>query len=323
MAERTFLENVGTPYSVNAIGSARAWEVRDFRNDPTTPPLIYVIESNMGQQLLLGREISGRPKFNMIRYIARSFVELFFEQLSGKELVQYLILRDAYPYDLQYGFGYAPPYDRLLLPTGFIELQRGLNQGATDWKIHNQNFIGEYHGGTWLIPDTAIASGSTIAHFLQNGFAHHLPKQVYVITACGSLEGIQRIYQECLKKNVELIPVFSQCVFEASKAGNLPELSRTCLSVMNLGSVTTKELYERAFQRYQGTQMCCIGDVGESLQDPVQYSIHTLREMQLLGMDPKKEDWSAWTVNPQTEEMKKKIHAFNPSLADYFNEIWK
>jgi hypothetical protein len=322
MAARTFLENVGTLHSINAIGSAKAWEVRHLRNDPAIPPLIYVIESDMGQQFLLGRGISGRPKFNMIRYTAKSFVELFFEQLSGKELSQYLILRGAYPFDLQYAFGYAPPYDRLLLPTGFIKRQSVLNQGTTDGEIHAQNSIGEYQGDTWLIPDTAIISGSTIAYFLRNGFVHHLPKQVYVITACGSLEGIQRIYQECLKKNVALIPVFSQCIFEVSKAGNLPELPSTDLSVMNPGSITTKELYERAFHRYQGTRMCCVGDIGKSLQDPVQYSIHTLREMQILGMDPKREDWSAWTVDVRSEEMKRKVQAFNPSLADYFKEIW-
>jgi len=323
MTARSFLEDIGNLYSINAIGSARAREVRHLRNDPTIPPLIYVIESDMGQQFLLGRGISGRPKFNMIRYIAKSFVELFFEQLSGKELSQYLILRGAYPFDLQYAFGYASPYDRLLLPTGFIKLQRVLNQGATDWEIHAQNFIGEYRGDTWLIPDTAIASGSTIAYFLRRGFAHHLPKQVYVITACGSLEGIQRIYRECVKKNVELIPVFSQCIFEVSKVGNLPQLPLTDLSIINPGSITTKELYERAFRRYQGTRMCCVGDIGESLEDPVQYSIRTLWEMQILGMDPKKEDWSAWTINPQTEEMKEKVQVFNPSLADYFKEIWK
>ena len=322
MAERTFLENVGTLHSINAVGSAKAWEVRHLRNDPAIPPLIYVIESDTGQQFLLGRGISGRPKFNMIRYTAKSFVELFFEQLSGKELSQYLILRGAYPFDLQYAFGYAPPYDRLLLPTGFIKRQSVLDQGTKDWEIHAQNSIGEYQGDTWLIPDTAIISGSTIAYFLRNGFVHHLPKQVYVITACGSLEGIQRIYQECLKKNVELIPVFSQCIFEVSKAGNLPELPSTDLSVMNPGSITTKELYERAFHRYQGTRMCCVGDIGKSLQDPVQYSIHTLREMQILGMDPKREDWSAWTVDVRSEEMKRKVQAFNPSLADYFKEIW-
>jgi hypothetical protein len=323
MTERTFLENVGNPYSINAIGSVRAWEVRHLRNDPSIPPLIYVIETDVGEQFLLGREVSGRPKFNMIRYIAKSFVELFFEKLSGKALSQYIILRGAYPFDLQYAFGYAPPYDRRLLPTGFIKLQRVLNQDGTDWEIHAQNFVGEYQGDTWLIPDTAIASGSTIAHFLREGFAHHLPKQIYLMTACGSLEGIQRIYQECLEKQVELIPVFSQCIFEVSKMGNLPGLPLTDLSIISPGSITTKMLYEKAIRRYQGTRMCCVGDIGESLENPEQYSIHTLWEMWLLGMDPKKEDWESWTVDVRTEAVKKKVHDFNPSLIEYFKEIWK
>ena len=323
MAERTFLENVGNPNSINAIGSAKTWEVRHLHHDPNLPPLIYVIESEVGQQFLLGRGVSGRPKFNMIRYIAKSFVELFFEQLSGKDLSQYLILRGAYPFDLQYAFGYASPYDRLLLPTGFIKLQRVLNQEGTDWEIRAQNFIGKYQGETWLIPDTAIASGSTIAYFLRTGFSHHLPKQVYVITACGSLEGIKRIYQECLKKNVELIPVFSQCIFEVSKVGNLPGLPLTDLSVVSPGSITTKELYPKTFRRYQGTRMCCIGDIGESLEDPLQYSIHTLWEMQCLGMDPKKEDWSAWTVDVHEKSFKRNISDFNSTLVDYFQEMWK
>ncbi|MGZ3568505.1 MAG: hypothetical protein ACXU9W_06890, partial [Thermodesulfobacteriota bacterium] len=233
MTARTYLEHIGNLYSINAIGSARAWEVRHLRNDPTVPPLIYVIESDTGQQFLLGREISGRPKFNRIRYIAKSFVELFSERLSDKELCQYLILRSAYPFDLQYAFGYAPPYDRSLLPTGFITLQKVLNRGMTDWEIHAKNSVEEYQGDTWLIPDTAIVTGSAIAYFLRNGFAHHLPKQVYVITACGSVEGIQRIYQECLKKNVELIPVFSQCIFQLSSLENLPERPITALSITN------------------------------------------------------------------------------------------
>jgi hypothetical protein len=322
MTPRAFLENVGNLYSMNAIGSARAWEVRHLRNDPTIPSLIYVIESDVGQQFLLGREISGRPKFNMIRYIAKSFVELFFEQLSGQELSQYLILRAAYPFDLQYAFGYAPPYDRLLLPTGFIKLQRILNHERTGGEIHGQEFIGEYQGDTWLIPDTAIASGKTIANFLRNGFSHHFAKRVYVIAACGSLEGIQRIYQECLKKNVELIPVFSQCIFEVSKVGNLPGLPLRDLSVNSPGSITTEEFYEKAFRRYQGTRMCCVGDIGESLDDPVQYSIHTLWEMQILGMDPKKEDWGSWTVDIRAKSFQEKVFEFNPALADYFKDLW-
>jgi uracil phosphoribosyltransferase len=323
MSERAFLEDVGLPYSVNALGTARAWQVRHLRNDATIPPVMYVIESDGGRQFLLGRETSGRPKFNKIRTIAKSFVELFSEQLKNKDLAQYLILRGAYPFDLQYAFGSTSPYDRLLLSTGFIKLQRVLNPQGTDWEIHAQDLIGEYQGDVWLVPDAALASGSTIATFLRNGFAHHLPKQVYVITACGSLEGIQRIYQECLRKHVELIPVFSQCIFEISKVGNLPGNPLTDLSILSQGSVTTKRTYEEAFRRYQGTRMCCVGDIGESLENPIAYSIHTLWEMQILGMDPAKEDWSAWTVDVRTEEMKKRVQEFNPSLADYSKGLWK
>ena len=323
MAERTFLEDVGNLYSSNAIGSARAWEVHHLRNDPTIPPLIYVIESDVGKQFLLGRGISGRPKFNMIRTIAKSFVELFFVHLSGKALSQYIILRGAYPFDLQYALGATPPYDRLLLSTGFIKLQRVLNREGIDWEVHARDFIGEYQGDIWLLPDTALASGSTITYFLRNALAYHLPKQVYIITASGSLEGIRRIYQECLRRNVKLIPVFSQCIFEVSKVGNLPGLPLTDLSVISPGSITTREFSEKAFHRYQGTRMCCVGDIGESLENPVQYSIHSLWEMQILGMDPSKEDWSAWTVDVRAKEMKKKVHDFNPSLADYFKGLWE
>jgi len=323
MAERTFLEDVGTLYNINPLGNAKAWELRHLRDDSTIPPLIYVMESEVAKRLLLGRELSGRPKFNMIRYLAKSFVELFFEQLIGKDCSQYLIFRGAYPFDLQYAIGCAPPYDLLLLPTGFIKLQRVLNQEMTDWEIQGQNLIGKYQGDTWLIPDPVIASGSTIASFLRDGFNHHLPKQVYVIVAFGSLEGIQRIYQECLKKGVELIPVFSQCIFEVSKVGNLPERPLSDLSVMSPGSITTNEFYGRAFHRYQGTQMCCVGDIGESLNNPFQYSLQTLWEMQILGMDPKKENWDAWTVDIRGESFKKKVFDFNPSLFGYFKEIWK
>ncbi|OGP74864.1 MAG: hypothetical protein A2V86_18115 [Deltaproteobacteria bacterium RBG_16_49_23] len=322
MIKRVFLEDIGKPFSITPIGQARTWEVKNLRNDPAIPPLIYVVESEMGESFLLGRGISGRQKFNRIRYIASSFVELFFEQLSKKACAQYLILRGAYPFDLQQAFGHAPPYDRILLPTGFIKLQRVLDQEKKDWKIQGQNFIGTHQGEVWLIPDTAIASGSTIAFFLRNGFAHHLPQKVYIFTACGSLEGIQRIYQECREKGVELIPVFSQCIFEVSREGNLPGLPLTDLPVTNPGSITTRKLFEKAFRRYQGTRMCCVGDIGESLDDPIQYSLHTLREMQVLGMDPKKEDWDQWTVDVRSKEFQKKISDFNPTLLEYFKALW-
>lgn len=323
MPELIFLEDIGNPYSMSPIGDAKLWQVRHLRNDPNTPPLIYVMESEAAQRFLLGREISGRPKFNLIRSIFKSFVQLTFEQLSKKDLYQYLILRGAYPCDLQYAIGVFPPYDQQLLRTGLIKLQRILNQERTDWEIQAQNLIGEYRGDTWLIPDAAIASGSTVASFLRNGFTKHLPKQVYLFTACGSLEGLQRIYRECQKKKVELIPILSQCIFQISKSGNLPSLPLTDLSLMNPGSITTKALYEKAFLRYQGTQMCSVGDIGDSLEDPIRYSLHTLWEMEILKMDPKKEDWDAWTFDIRGKRFQKKVIDFNPVLFDYFKEIWR
>lgn len=323
MAEQVFLEEVGKPYSDTALGNAKVWEVKNLRNDPALPPLVYVVESEIGQRFLLGRGISGRPKFNMIRYLAKSFSELFFEQLREKKLCQYLILRGAYPFDLQFSMGCAPPHDLNLLPTGWIKLQRVLNSEGADWEIHGQNLIGQYQGDIWLIPDTAIASGSTIATFLRNGFAHHLPKEVYVFTACGSLEGIQRIYQECQKKGVTLIPVFSQCLFGVSKTGNLPGLPLTDLSVLTPGSITTKAFFGKAFHRYQGTRMCCVGDIGDSLDDPIQYSVHTLWEMQCLGMDPKKENWDTWTVDVRDKSFKERVSHFKPELVAYFVDLWK
>jgi hypothetical protein len=69
--------------------------------------------------------------------------------------------------------------------------------------------------------------------------------------------------------------------------------------------------------------MCCVGDIGESLDDPIQYSLHTLWEMQVLTMDPQKEDWTAWTVDVREEKFKRKVFDLNPNLVDYFNVLWK
>jgi len=83
---------------------------------------------------------------------------------------------------------------------------------------------------------------------------------------------------------------------------------------MSPSFITTKEPYEKAPLQYQGTRMCCVGDIGESLVDPFSYSIQTLWEMQILGMNPKEEDWDAWTVNVRAEEFKGKVFQFNPTF---------
>lgn len=323
MAERIFLEDVAKPYSINALGSARAWEVRHLRHDPAFPPLVYVVESEVGERILLGREISGRPKFNLIRYMAKSLVELFYEKLRGKEISQYLFLSSAYPFDFQYPIGTVPPYDLQLLPTSLIRCQRSSSPAGADVEIESQDLIGKRPGKIWLIPSTTIVSASTIVSFLHSAFKHHLPRQVYLFTLCGSLEAVRRIYQECQMREVELIPIFSQAIFELPMSGNLPGFSLPTLSLVSPGSITTQRTYDRALHRYQGTRMCSVGDIDKSLEDPLQYSIDTLCEMQILRMDPQKENWDVWTIDVREKRVWEEVLSFSPALFDYFKGIWK
>jgi hypothetical protein len=44
--------------------------------------------------------------------------------------------------------------------------------------------------------------------------------------------------------------------------------------------------------------------------------------MQILGMDPKKEDWGSWTVDIRAKSFQEKVFEFNPALADYFKDLW-
>ena len=194
-----------------------------------------------------------------------------------------------------------------------------------DGQIHTETFG---HG-----PDVVLVHGWGMHSGVWRSFARRFGEEfrVTLVDLPGhgrsgmisdfSLEGIRRVYQECVKKGVELIPVFSQCIFEVSKTGNLPGLPLTDLSVLSEGSITTRAFYEKAFERYQGKRMCSVGDIGESLENPVPYSINTLREMQILGMDPLKENWDRWTVDVREEEIKKKISDVSPSLIDYLKAI--
>jgi hypothetical protein len=40
-------------------------------------------------------------------------------------------------------------------------------------------------------------------------------------------------------------------------------------------------------------------------------------------MDPKKENWEAWTVDVHQEKFRKGVADFNPGLHDYFRGIWE
>lgn len=320
MHQRMFLEEVGRVDRSNAIGNVKAWEIREILGEEHHPPLIYVVESEAGERFLLGRELSGRAKFNLIRYVAKSFVEIFFEGLKGKEAVQYLILPDAYAFDLQYATGVTPPYDRVLLPTEFILVKKRSGDKAFE-KVTSPGQA-TYRGRTWLIPNTTLTSEETVVHFLRNAFSSHRPEEIYLFTACGSLKGIQTLYNECLKVGVRLVPVVSQCLFHVSKPLE-PACSRQAtFPILNPATLTSRAFLRKATERYQGKEICSVGDVQKSLNHPVFYCVETLREMMHVGMDPAQENWEAWSVEVRSEEMREKIRELDPAIYDYFRAFW-
>jgi len=315
MSERIFLEDIAKPYNVSPLGNARTWKILYPEMEFSLPPLIYVVESQIGQQFLLGREKSGRAKFNMVRYLAQSIIPLFLEQLKGKDLFQYLILREAYPFDLQHAFGFSSHYQHTLIPTAFIIYKDNITNEINKYELNT------YQGNTWLIPYPILNSGRIIASFLKDRFQHHLPKEVYLFTLCGSGEALNCIYKECEKTGVELIPVYSQCIFKMSES--LKFKDNPSFSVLNQGSITTKLFFEKASHRFQEKLMCSVGNFEESLYNPIQYSINTLMEMMALGMDPKRENWEGWSINVKGDDFQKILAENNPSLLDYFKESWK
>ena len=281
---RVFIEDIGEV--VERKGKVVVWRVLVSNN--YFPEEMYLVESPAGERLVLGRGIWGRRKFELIQEIA----DILFEAVLGKMNFsqsprQFLILRGAYPFDLQRASRRLIP--EFILPTTFLKLQRKLIDG--NWQIEEKFFLGEWTGDLWLIPDTAIASGSTITYLLTKGLKVGKPKRIIVFTAAGSIEGIIKIWRTCQEHDVEMIPVFSQCIFEVSEKGVLPNLPYTDLPVENPGTIVSREFYQKAHQVYQGKPMCCVGDVGDSLENPEKYIAETLKEIKILGIDISQPGW--------------------------------
>ena len=282
--KRIFIEDIGEV--VERKGKVIVWRVLVPNN--YFPEEMFLVESPAGERLVLGRGIWGRKKFELIQEIADILFEAVLERMSFSQSPrQFLILRGAYPFDLQKASKRLMP--DFILPTTFLKLQRKLVGGR--WQIEEKFFLGEWTGDLWLIPDTAIASGSTIAYLLIKGLKIAKPKRIIVFTAAGSIEGIIKIWQVCQQYGVEMIPVFSQCIFEVSKEGVLPNLPYTDLPVENHGTITSREFYQKAHQVYQGKPMCCVGDVGDSLENPEKYIAETLKEIEILGIDISQPGW--------------------------------
>ena len=310
---RIFIEDVGglVKFDKNSI-----WEINRLTSD--LPPIMYLVENEPGQHFLLKRGLWGRAKFELIQAIA----QVLFNAVAGKikryqSYRQFLILRGAYPFDLQKAASLLLP--ELVLPTSFTKLERILD--GERWKIKEEFFHGKWDGEAWLIPDTAIASGTTITYLLRRGFSYHRPKAVFIFTAAGSLEGIEKIYLVCRQHQVKLVPVFSQCIFQVSEHGTFPHLPLTDLPILNPGTITSRNFYTKALAIYQGKSMCSVGDIGASLYEPEEYLLDTLEEMKILEIDPLKEGWR-WTEELwQNEEFRQEIRSRKPGTYEYLQKF--
>ncbi|MGD9173970.1 MAG: hypothetical protein PVF29_07405, partial [Desulfobacterales bacterium] len=60
-------------------------------------------------------------------------------------------------------------------------------------------------------------------------------------------------------------------------------------------TITTRHFYHDLNDRYQGTPLCWVGDIGDSIYKPEEHLIETLSDMLAVGMDFEREDFSLWS----------------------------
>lgn len=272
---------------IDVCGSKRLWRI----TLEGLPQETYIVEGLEAEKLLLNRQLTGRSKFKLIQLISQGLVDMLARNstiIHQKQPRQFLIMRGARPMDLQNPSKTILPSDNL--PTSITRLKRELLNGV--WQVKQYYFDGQWDGKLWLIPETAIASGSTICCLLKQGFQHHRPEAVIIFTVAGSLGGIRKINELCCNQATKLVVVFSQCAFQVSKTGVLPNLPDTDLPILNPQTIASREFVAKARIVYQDTMMCSVGDVGESLWNPKNYLKDTVEEAGLLGIDISKDPWT-------------------------------
>lgn len=307
-----FLEDVGK--IVSSTGGKNVWEVKNLSKNPlfkgqNLPKTIYVIDfpgRGIGQEFLLGRHMCGPSKFLMIQGIGHSMIRLFKEHFVGR-IAQFVILWGGRPLDL---LDANPPlYEADLVDTTYIKLTRVEDKSAPrGWKIVKSSVVGQWWpNDTWLVMEECIASGKTLQYFIDEALQAHRPQKLFLFPVCASADGLEAINEACEKNGVEFVPVLNEAIIEVAKVGvNKP--------YTDLGlrpkTIITKNFYDQLNTRYQGTSLCWVGDIGDSLYKPFSYLEETLADMIKIGMDLNEEDFSSWPSLVRTENFHNflKIH---------------
>lgn len=312
-------------YFIDEIGELRhsgkginLWAIKNLADLPEfahlrLPPLIYVVDypgRGVGQEFLLGRQLCGPAKFLMIREIGHDMVRLFSNQFRGR-IAQFVILWGGRPMDL---LDADPPVTLgTLIDTTYIKLTRVEDQAVEhNWRVVESSLVGRWWPDeTWLLQEECVASGATIKHFVQEALSYHRPKVLYLFSACASAEGLGGIYEECVANGVSFIPVLNEAIVQVADVGLRKPYTDLGLRPRTL---VTKEFYNALHDRYQGTSLCWLGDVGDSLYKPLEHLLETLHDMVAMGMDLTIEDFSTWPPMVHTEQFQTMLKAKYPEI---------
>ena len=306
---RIYLEDIGE--IVMSRGGKDIWLVKGITRhesfkDRCLPERIYVVDfpgRGSGEEFLLSRQACGPEKFLMIKEIGHDMIRLFERMFVGR-LAQFVILWGGRPLDL---LDANPPLHRPeLLDTTYIKLTRVEDDAHfRGWNIVESSFVGEWwRDDTWIVMEECIASGSTLTYFVQEALDHHKPKKIFLFPVCASLEGLEGICRLCSDNGVELVPVFNGALVEVAAQG-------VTMPFTDLGlqprTIITRHFYNDLNDRYQGTPLCWVGDIGDSIYKPEDHLIETLSDMQAVGMDFEREDFSLWSPIVRAEQFLQRL----------------
>ncbi|MEJ2165750.1 MAG: hypothetical protein P8X90_09495 [Desulfobacterales bacterium] len=318
--ERIFLEDIGE--IVMSRGGKDIWLVKGITRheafrDRCLPDRIYVVDfpgRGAGEEFLLSRQACGPEKFLMIKEIGHDMIRLFEHMFVGR-LAQFVILWGGRPLDL---LDANPPLQRPeLLDTTYIKLTRVEDDAQfRGWNIVESSFVGEWwQDDTWIVMEECIASGSTLTYFVQEALGHHRPKKIFLFPVCASLEGLEGICRLCRDAGVELVPVYNGALVEVAEQG-------VTMPFTDLGlqprTIVTRHFYQDLNDRYQGTPLCWVGDIGDSIYKPADHLIETLSDMLAVGMDFEREDFSLWSPVVRSEQF---LHRLEASHREIFEQV--
>jgi hypothetical protein len=317
---RIYLEDVGE--IVMSRSGKDIWLVKGLTKHETyrdmcLPEKIYVVDfpgRGLGEEFLLSRQACGAEKFLMIKEIGHDMMRLFERMFDGK-LAQFVILWGGRPLDL---LDANPPLHRSrLLDTTYIKLTRVEdNEVSRGWNIVESSFVGEWwQDETWIIMEECIASGSTLTYFVDEALRHHQPRRIFLFPVCASLEGLEGICRICIEHDVEIIPVFNGALIQVAEKG-------VTMPFTDLGlqprTIVTRHFYHDACDRYQGTPLCWVGDIGDSIYKPEAHLMETLSDMMSVEMDFEREDFSLWSPIVRSNRFLTQLEASHP---DIFKEV--